>query len=324
MGIWGDLWRTEAKNWAFSPIGSVTEIDPRKRYVSIMLRRLRIVSARVGFSRYYGVVEFYGRLLRISGAPVEFASVTSPGKLRDVRTKDLRNFVLSNQRLLGPVPYVGGDLEIEIGLFTIKSQDLLMPYLELLGVLSSTAGLAFSSVAAPYISAIKSGVAALIRPEGSSSLQIGASVTFSPAQEGTYVAARLSSDDHDLSEFHLDSSYYLVDENGCRLVGVPYLVFSVTQSAVRDDWHQIPAISAAYNELVSSVREQKSYQEVGSHFEHFRRIVLTDPDILSKHGLQIIDWVKTNLSAAQTTTKTSRKAQGPTLPALRRLHLTPI
>ena len=324
MGIWGDLWRTEAKNWAFGRIGSANEIIPQKRYVSIMLRRLRIADARVGFSRFYGAVEFYGSLPHMSGVPAEFASVTSPGKLRDVHREDLRNFVLANQRLLGPVPYVGGDLEIEIGLFTIKSQDLLMPYLELLNILSSAAGLAFSSVAAPYIYAIKSGVAALIRPEGSSSLEIGASVTFNPAEEGTYFAARLSSDDQDLSKFRLDSSYYLLDQKGCRLTSVPYLILSVTQSAVRDDWHQIPAISAAYNGLVSSVREQKSYKEIGSYFEHFRRIVLTDPDILNGHGSQIIAWVEANLSAAQRSTKTSRKAQGPTLPALRGLQLTPI
>src|SRR5215472_8359497 len=123
MSIWTDLWRTEAKNWAFGCIGSTEEIIPQKRYVSVMLQQLRIVNVRVGFSRFYGAVEFYGRLPNLSGKSAEFASVTSPSKLRDINKKDLGNFVFSNQRLLGPVPYIGGDLEIEIGLFTIKSQD---------------------------------------------------------------------------------------------------------------------------------------------------------------------------------------------------------
>ena len=121
MGIWTDLWRTEAKGWAFGHIGSPVEIEAGKRYVSVMLRQLRIVNQRVGFSRFYGAVEFFGRVPHMSGTPVEFASVTSPGKLRDIRKKDLDNFVVGTQRLLGPVPYVGGDLEIEIGLFTISS-----------------------------------------------------------------------------------------------------------------------------------------------------------------------------------------------------------
>lgn len=324
MGIWGDVWRTEAKSWAFGHIGTTTDISPHKKYLSVMLRQLRIVNARVGFSRFYGAVEFYGRLPKLSGAAAEFASVSSPSKLRDIHKKDLGNFVFGNQRLLGPIPYVGGDLELEIGLFTIKSQDLLMPYLELLGELSSSAGLAFVSVATPYISAIKKGASALMRPEGSSSLEIGASVTFNPVQSGSYFAARMSSGDYDLSKFSVDDNYYLLDDQGQRIAGVPYLIFSVDQSSVRDDWHQIPAISASYNQLMDAVRKQKSYKEVSSYFEHFRRVVLTDPDILSEHGPQIVTWAQANVAAAQGATKTSREGEGPALPPLHALQLAPV
>jgi hypothetical protein len=324
MGIWTDLWRTEAKNWAFGHIGNTVEITPEKRYVSVTLRRIQIVNTRVGFSRFFGLVEFFGRLPHLSGTSAEFASVTSPSKLRDIRKKDLGNFALGVQRLLGPVPYLGGDLEIEIGLFTVKSQDLLMPYLELLGELSSSAGLAFFSVAAPYVSAIRNGAAALIRPVGSSSLEIGASVTFNPAREGTYFAARISSTDHDLSKFSIDRNDYLSDDRGDRIADTPYLIFSVSQSAVRDDWYQIPSIAAAYQKLTNVVREQKSHKEVGAYLEYFRRVVLTDPDILSGHGPQIIAWVEAKVDAAQGATKTKRGAKGPTLPALRTFKLAPI
>jgi len=289
-----------------------------------MLQQLRIVNVRVGFSRFYGAVEFYGRLPNLSGKSAEFASVTSPSKLRDINKKDLGNFVFSNQRLLGPVPYIGGDLEIEIGLFTIKSQDLLMPYLELLGELSNAAGLAFFSVATPYISAIKKGAAALMHPEGSSSLQIGVSVTFNPPQAGTYFAVRVSSAEYDVTKFGVDDNGYLLDEQGHRFTGVPYLIFSVDQSAVRDDWYQIPAISAAYNQLIDAIRKQKAFKEVDSYLGHFRRVVLTDPDILSGHGPQIVDWAEAKVATALGAIKTSREAEGPTLPALHTLQLSPI
>jgi hypothetical protein len=221
LGIWTDLWRTEAKTWAFGHIGDVAPIIPRKQYVSVMLRQLHIVNARVGFSRFYGAVEFFGRLPHLSGTPAEFASMTSPSRLRDVAKKDKGNFAIGDQRLLGPVPYLGGDLEIEIGLFIIKSQDLLMPYLELLGELSKSAGVAYFSVVAPYVSAIKHGAAALIQAEGSSSLEIGAAVTFSPANEGTYFAARISTAEHDLTKFTIDHNNRLLDERGNHLVNIP-------------------------------------------------------------------------------------------------------
>jgi hypothetical protein len=324
MGIWEDLWRAEAENWAFGHIATTTEVTPHRMYISIMLRQLRVVNARVGFSRFYGAVEFYGRLPNLSGSSAEFASVTSPSKLRNVSKKDLGNFAFGNQRLLGPVPYVGGDLELEIGLFAIKSQDLLMPYLELLGELSNIVGSAFISVATPYISAIKNGASALMNPVGNASLEIGTSVTFNPVRAGTYFAARINSDDYNLPKFRVDDSLYLIDDQGKRITSAPYLVFSVDESPVRDDWHQIPTISASYNQLMEAVRKQKSFKEISSYVEHFRRVVLTDPNILSEHGQQIIAWAEEKLALTQGAMKTGREASGPALPPLHTLQLTPI
>ena len=324
MGIWTDLWRTQAKGWAFGHLGDEVAIEPYKRYITLMLRQLRIVNERVGFSRFYGTVQFYGRVPHLSGGPVEFASMTSPGQLRDVRKKDLGNLVIGRRRLLGPVPYVGGDLEIEMGLFAIKSQDLLMPYLELIDDLSTAAGLAFVNVAAPYISAIKKGAGALIQPEGSASLEIGAAVTFAPVQAGTYFAARLDSAARDLAKFSLDGNDRLIDDQGHLVTSVPYLVFSVMESAVRDDWHQIPAVSAAYNQLMKAVRDQESLKEIDSYVEHFRRVVLTDPDLLPGHANQVLEQTKQQVDGVTTGTKTSGGAKVRTLPPLSELKLTPL
>jgi|ERR1700761_64759 len=324
MGIIKDLWRREANDWPLRAVGQTREITAYKRYVSVLLRRLCIADSRVGFSRFYGAVEFYGRIPHLSGQPAEFASVTSPGKLHDVTKRDLDNFALGTQRLLGPVPYVGGDLDIEIGLFAIKSQDLLQPYLDLLGELSRSAGLAYFAVTAPYVAAIQTGAAALMRPEGSSSLEIGTMVTFDHVEEGTYFAARLNPDDQDLASFSVDDRGYLCDGKQRRITGVPYLVFSVTQTGVRDDWHQIPAIAVAYGKLMSAVRDQRSNNEVASYFEHFRRVVLTDPDLLGGHGRQVAAWVHAQVAEARGATLTSRRVTGPALPALSALQLSPL
>ena len=100
-----------------------------------------------------------------------------------------------------------------------------MPYLELIDDLSTAAGLAFVNVAAPYISAIKKGAAALIQPEGSASLEIGAAVTFAPVRAGTYFAARLDSAARDLAKFGLDGNDRLIDDQGHLVASVPISSF---------------------------------------------------------------------------------------------------
>jgi len=75
---------------------------------------------------------------------------------------------------------------------------------------------------------------------------------------------------------------------------------------------------------MKAVREQKSLKEVSSYLEHFRRVVLTDPDILSGHGPQIVGWVEERVATVLGPTKTSRDANGPALPALRALQLAPL
>ena len=103
MGIWTDLWRTQAKGWAFGHVGDEVAIEPYKRYVTVILRQLRIVNERVGFNRFYGTVQFYGRVPHLPGE-VEFASMTAPGQLRDVRKKDLGNLVIGRAATPRPGP----------------------------------------------------------------------------------------------------------------------------------------------------------------------------------------------------------------------------
>jgi hypothetical protein len=323
MGIWTDLWRTRAAGWAYGHIGDEVPIDPEKRYVTVLLKQMWIVNRRVGFSRFFGAVEFYGRIPHLTRGSVEFASVTAP-KLSEIRRRDRGNLVIGERPLLGPVPYIGGVMEIEIGLFSIKSQDLLKPYLELIDALSNTAGLAFINVAAPYVAAIKKGAAALIESEGTAKLEIGAAVTSSAVQAGTYFAARLDSAGRDLSKFSLDGNGRLIDDRGNPVVDVPYLVFSVTESEVRSDWHQIPAVSAAYNQLMEVIRKQESVEDIDSEVEHFRRVVLTDPDLLPGHAKQLFEHTKMKVEDVTGPTKTSRPEEIPTLPPLSELTLTPL
>jgi hypothetical protein len=325
VGIWSDLWISESKDWAFSRIDGWSAgpvIPPKKSYVSVMIRQLHIVNVRVGFSRFYGTVQSYARLPHMSGRPVEFTAVTTPAQLRDVQKKNLDRFILSGQRLLGPVPFMGGDLELEIGLFSVKSQDMLKPYLDLLDELSKAAGVSVFSVAAPYIAPLKRGVELLTAAEGGATLEIGVSATFDTLREGTYFVARLDSARHDMSKFAVDDNYRLLDELGNPIRDAPYIVFSIDQHHVRGDWFTIPSIANVYAKLSDVIQSSRSnFKLISSHQEHFNRVVRADPDILPDHADEIIDWVSGQVNKTLGAMKTSGGRAGAALPPLNELKL---
>ncbi|RZM18123.1 MAG: hypothetical protein EOO88_41565, partial [Pedobacter sp.] len=70
-------------------------------------------------------------------------TVTAPTAMRDLDPNRLDRIIQSNYRLMGPVPYVGGDIRVEIGLLSVASADLAAPYLQLLETLSDKAGVSY-------------------------------------------------------------------------------------------------------------------------------------------------------------------------------------
>jgi hypothetical protein len=287
-----------------------------------MVRRLRVTNVRVGFSRFYGTVESYACLPHMSGSPIEFLTITTPSQLQDVQKRNLDRFVLAGKRLLGPVPYMGGDLELEVGLFSVKSQDMLKPYLDLLTDLAKAAGVAVFSVAAPYIQPLKRGIELLTGADVGATLEIGVAATFEAPREGDYYVARLESTGHNLSRFSLDDNYNLLDDSGNDVTNSPYIVFSIEQDPTRDDWFMIPTIAQSYAQLTDAVKNQKSFKEVTSHLEHVKRTVLLSPDLLPEHAKQVTDWIGDQVAFSLQATPTAG-GHATELPSLEQLHLAP-
>ena len=75
---------------------------------------------------------------------------------------------------------------------------------------------------------------------------------------------------------------------------------------------------------MKAVRDQESLKEIDSYVEHFRRVVLTDPDLLPGHANQVLEQTKQQVDGVTTGTKTSGGAKVRTLPPLSELKLTPL
>lgn len=86
-----------------------------------------------------------------TGHPAELVTITTPDTLRGADPRHLDRVITSTTRLLDAVPYRGGDLDIEIGLFSLPASNLLGPYLEFLSDVATAATVAHLPTAAALI-----------------------------------------------------------------------------------------------------------------------------------------------------------------------------
>lgn len=324
MGFWSELWRSESRDWMYRPFTPVQPIPANTRYVSIELRRMHIVNSRAAYRRFYGAVQSYSSIPRYFGENSEFTTLSTPKNLKDVDAKSLGRMIIGNQRIVGPTPYRGGDVSLEIALFSVRSQDMLEEFLDIMDNLSSAAGVAYYSVAKPFVGPIKKGFDLLTGTPGNSTLEIGVAETVTQLQSGVFVAARIDQRSSGNEGYQLSPDYRLVAPSGEEVRDAPYLVFEVTADPVRDDWFKIPEIELAHTALRDAVRTQRSLDEIESLERTFRRVVLTSSDILPAHGRQVVDEIGAELRDILPSALTDSSGDGPRMRNLSVLVLSAV
>ena len=131
MGWWRHVVEERTRDWTFSPVGAPgAAVDAESAYLNVFLDSMRVVHIRKGLQRFYGTVSSYCALPHRSNGTAEFFVVNTPTHLKDASPSELARVLNLKTRLLGPVPYRGGDLQLQVGLFSIGAGDLSGPYLE--------------------------------------------------------------------------------------------------------------------------------------------------------------------------------------------------
>ena len=311
--IWKDIWRTRAKTWTYSEIpGNKTPeglgqsvVAAESAYLNVWLTSFRITDVRKGLKKFYGTVHSFITLPVLGDQKADFQVVTTPGQLQKIDAENVDPIIVLDQRLLGPIPYRGGDLALEIGLFSIKEADLTAPFLSVLESMSKTGGVSFITTALPFAGPIRDGINLLAGANGDSVLEIGLSKPYNPVKIGYFVVMRAEQGEVDRNKFRIDQNHQLVDDaTGVKIENFPYLVFRIDATSQRDDWYQIPELKSAYASLQDVIRKGQNTQ-VDDAFAVFRRIALTCPDLLLADAGRLVKKINDEVAAIVGPTRTS-------------------
>jgi len=282
-------------------------VVPDESYLSITLCSMRVVNVRELTSKFYGVVHSFISLNHLSGDTASFQVVSTPTELKNIDPKRLDRIISSNIPLLGPVPYRGGKISFELGLFSVKESDLAGPYLDLLGNVASKAGISVVSAALPFVETVKKGVDAIIGNSDDAILEIGVSTTYDESlTTGYYVVMRAPKEKNILSSLVVTpDDLRLVDKaTNAPFKDYPYIVYKITESKERNDWYTLPYLKEAYAKLQAATRDGR-YNDAADLLKVFKQAAYSSNDLLFKDAKRITAAVEQKTNEIMTATQVS-------------------
>jgi hypothetical protein len=300
MEWWKDIWTREASTWACLEFGlgsalpDNSVVAPNSGYLSILLKALQLKNVRKGLVRFSGAVHSFISIPHLSGNTASFHVFTSPATLQNIDSKNADRILVMDQRLLGPIPYRGGDLNMQIGLFSIRESDVTEAYIKVLESMSKAAGVSYISAALPFVAPLRDGVNLLAGTDSESILEIGLARIFNPVKTGYYAVVR--EEKQRATELGLsiasDGSLYSA---GIPYKGAPYLVIGVEVHRERPDWFQIPELAKTYNDLLEAVRSAGNNERVRDAGVVFKRTALTSPDLLTVDAQRLVRQIEADM-----------------------------
>lgn len=306
------------------PIGSslaVTAPIAKDTYISVRVASLRLPNTRQKvFDRVFGVVHAFAALSSRFGTRNEFASASTPSKLAGVDPRNLENVITIDKLVVGPTPWSGGDFNLQIGLFSVVSENLADAFLGTLTKLTETVGVAFAATAKPYTEALKFGIEKLTGVEGSVKLEIGTDKTTSPPQTGLFALVATKQNALNGKSLSIDPTDRRLLVNGQHYTEKPYLIFSIESSNERSDWGDIPDLKASYEAMRQAIilNQRDKAEEC---LKVFARLSAVSPDLIPTDATTLVAKAELLLKQIYGGANTSGAAPPVAVPAFESLDL---
>lgn len=285
-------------------VSARSPVEPESAYVSLYLESMRVSAVRLRGQTFYGAVTSTCTVVSRSGGKAELVAVSTPESLRGVDPAHLDRVIVGTIPLVDAVPYRGGGLDVEIGLFAVPSAYLTGPYLDLLGDIATVASAfltpASALAGAALMAPVRKGLDLLLGAATEARLETGLAHTWQTPAPGNYAVVRSPAPD---GGFRVGAGNRLTNPDGSE-VRAPYLLLRLDSQRERHNWTDIPDIASAYQEIADAAR-RGDLMAAKEALASFRRIAVFSPDLLVSDGQRLHDKVAEQVRQAFPATGTS-------------------
>ncbi len=264
-----------------------------KCYIEIYVESLRLEEARRFLSTFHGVVYLYETLARVGSTSATLAAVSKPAMLAKLDQASLGRVITVSRQLMGAVPWRGGTMHLELGLFSVKSGNLLSPVLDFVTQVSTTAGVSFVGAVTPFVPLLVKGMDLLAGQVGEVELEVGLDTNLDLKTSGTYAIVAKPKQ-------YFNGRTVTIDPGDRQLLvdGSPleagYCVFSIRRTSEKPDFGEIPDLKDKYVAVTNS----KNRKEAEDALTAFRVAVQMSPDLIPDDADALIQKVTSRVERA--------------------------
>jgi hypothetical protein len=274
--------------------GAPIKID--ECYIELYVESLRLTQARRFATTFNGVVYTFVSISREGDVQAQLAAVSKPQKLTQLDGKSLDKVITVSKQMMGAVPWRGGALSLELGLFSVKTGNLLTPVLDYVTKVSSAAGASFVGAVKPFLPLITEGMDLIAGQTAETAIEVGIDTDINISASGVHAIIDAPKNKINVSKLSLDPTDHKLLLDGQPLQ-YGYCVFSIRRVDQKADYGEIPELKERYAAFQKAIRDNK-INEAKDALTAFRLAAIASPDLISSDAQRLVDKAQQKLNAA--------------------------
>jgi hypothetical protein len=296
-----------AKEASLRPFGAVadesgrdrTPLEPGRCYIRLWLSEMRISHERELWKMRYPIVQSVVGISAPGTAAMDLPGLAGPGALRDLAGDGVHRVVSVNHVLLRGRPYVGGQIDLAVGLFSVTSNDVLGLALDVLGRLSDVVGAQPLRAALGTLAPLRDGLERLVGMDDVK-FRLGLRTTLAPGGDGTaaladgYVAV-LNEGSNVLDDFHIVGGSMRHRKTKKPPTG-EFMVLRIESLDRLPDWEQQITLLEPAKDAVKAAAAGKA-EDAARAREHFIEALFACDDLIHSDKVRILRGLEQRLAS---------------------------
>jgi hypothetical protein len=257
-------------------IGEPIEADTC--YLELFLESVRISRARKFASKFQGIVYSFVTLAREGNENALLSAVSRPERLEQLDKNSITKAIQVGRQLMAPVAYRGGSIQLELGLFSVKSGNLLTPILNYVAEISAAAGISFVGSVKPFVPLIEKGMDLIASHSEDTELEVGLDTSLKLKKGAVVAIIAKDKKEIDNSKLSLDNDKKLLYDG--QPLDAAYAVFSIRSTTMKPDYGEIPELKEKFNTFLAAIKSGKR-KDTREAVLAFRLAVVASPDLIT-------------------------------------------